>query len=239
MRIVAPLLATPLLAVLLLAGPGAGPAAAQQDPRSVVRVLGDGRVLVQPDVALVTFGVESTDVVLGAAQADAATRLQAVVDTLLARGVAREEVRTVRLAVTPIYDPRDSSRLQGYRVTSSVQARLSDLDQVGPTIDAATAAGANRVDGISFQVSDPKPPQDQARTLAFADARAKADQLAGLAGLRIVGVEEIAEAGAAPPTPRAPARTDTAIAPAPAAATPVEPGQQEVRSQVTVTFIMG
>jgi uncharacterized protein len=225
----------PAFVAMMLVGSAVSVAAAEEDPRSTVTVVGDGRVLVQPDLATVGFGVESTGPTVSAAQADAATRMQAVIDTLLAQGVAREDIRTTRLGVTPIYDQRDNSILRGYRVVNSVQAKLRDLGLVGQVVDAATAAGANRVEGISFEVEDLAGYKDQARGLAMANARAKADQLAGLAGVRIVGVKSIVESDAAA-TPVRAVRSD--VEAAPAAAPPVEPGQQEVRTQVSVTFIV-
>ena len=227
-----------LLAALLLGGIAVAPATAEEDPRPTVSVVGDGRVLVQPDVALVGFGVESVGPTLDAAQADASTRMQAVVDTLLASGVARDDIRTSRLSVSPVYDQRDNTLLRGYRVANSVQAKLRDLDRVGQVVDAATAAGANRVEGISFAVDDQTPHKDRARALAMDNARVKADQLAGLAGMRVVGIKSIAESD---PT-ATPVRAVPAAAPAPAQAAPpppIEPGQQEVRTQVAVTFILG
>ena len=233
MRVVAPLLAS-----LLLVGLGADRASAQEDPRPLVSVVGDGRVLVEPDVALVSLGVESTGQTLDAAQTDASTRMQAVVDTLLARGVARGDVRTTRLGVSPIYDQRDSTALRGYRVVNSVQVKLRDLGSVGAIVDAVTAAGANRVEGIAFQVDDLTPPKDQARVLAMANARAKADQLAALAGMRVIGIKSISESDPVSTPVRQPTRAEAAPAAAPAPAPPVEPGQQEVRTQVSVTFVM-
>ena len=229
---------TPLLAGLLLAGVGARPVAAEEDLRPLVSVVGDGRVLVQPDVALVNFGVESTGSTLEMAQADASTRMQAVVDTLLAHGVARDDIRTSRLGVSPIYDQRDSTALRGYRVVNSVQVKLRDLGSVGAIVDAVTAAGANRVEGIAFQVDDLTPPKDQARVLAMANARAKADQLAALAGMRVIGIKSISESDPVSSPVRQPTRAEAAPAAAPAPAPPVEPGQQEVRTQVSVTFVM-
>ena len=227
-----------LFAALMLAGYGVTAAAAEEDLRPLVSVVGDGRVLVQPDIALVNFGVESTAATLEAAQADASARMQAVVDTLLARGVAREDVRTTRLGVSPVYDQRDSTAVRGYRVVNSVQAKLRDLGSVGSIVDAVITAGANRVEGIAFQVDDLTPPKDQARVLAMANARAKADQLAGLAGMRVVGVKSISESDPVSTPVRQPARSEAAPAAAPAPAPPVEPGQQEVRTQVSATFVM-
>lgn len=210
--------------------------AAQPDPRSTVSVVGDGRVMVQPDIAAVSFGVEATGPTFAAAQADAATRMQAVIDTLTGLGVPRDDIRTSRLSANPVYDPKDNTIIRGYRANNSVQVTLRDLDRVGAIVDAVTTAGANRVEGISFAVEQIEAPKSQARALAMQNARAKADQLASLAGMRVTGVKAIEESDAT----STPVRAQPMMAPAPAAAAapPVEPGTQEVRSQVSVTFYM-
>jgi len=212
--------------------------AVADDLRSTISVLGDGRVLVQPDVAQASFGVEATGQTLSAAQADASTRMQAVVDALVAQGVPREEIRTSRLSANPVYDQKDNTIIRGYHASNSVQVKLRQLDQVGAIVDAVTAAGANRVDGLSFAVDNLEAPKGQARGLAVQNARIKADQLAGLAGLHVVGVKSIEEADASATPVRAQpmaARSDAYVA---ASAPPVEPGTQEVRTQVTVTYIV-
>ena len=210
---------------------------ATDDLRSTVTVVGDGRVLVQPDVAHVTFGAEATGQTLAAAQADAATRMQAVIDTLVGLGVPRAEIETSRLSAHPVYDQRDNSVITGYQASNAVQVKLRDLSQVGPIVDAVTAAGANRVQGIAFAVEQTEEPKGQARGLAMQNARTKADQLASLAGMRITAVKAIQELDSSSP-PR-PQPADTFAAPQAArAAPPVEPGTQEIRTQVTVTYIM-
>lgn len=235
--IVSALIAAAVLVVAVRPPAARAAVAAIDDLRSTITVVGDGRVLVQPDVANVTFGVEATAPTQAAAQADAATRMQAVVDILLGLGIPREEIRTNRLSAHPVYDQRDASVIRGYQASNSVQVKLRNLDQVGSIVDAVTAAGANRVDGIFFAVDQIEAPKGQARGLAMQNARAKADQLASLAGLRVVGVKAIQESDASsnPPRPQ-PARADAygAAAPAP----PVEPGTQEVGTQVTVTYIV-
>jgi uncharacterized protein YggE len=216
--------------------PARAAGAAADDLRSTVTVVGDGRVLVQPDVAHVTFGVEASGQTMAAAQGDAATRMQAVIDTLVGLGVPRDEIRTSRLSARPVYDQRDSSVIRGYQASNAVRVTLRDLTQVGQIVDAVTAAGANRVDGISFGVEQIEAPKGQARGLAMQNARTKADQLASLAGMRITGIKAIQESDASS-TPR-PQPADTFVAPQAAAAPPVEPGTQEVRTQVTVTYIV-
>src|SRR5690349_9067817 len=68
-------------------------AAAAEDLRSTISVVGDGRVVAQPDIARASFGVEATASTLSAAQADVATRMRAVVDTLTGLGVSRDDIR--------------------------------------------------------------------------------------------------------------------------------------------------
>jgi uncharacterized protein YggE len=210
--------------------------AAGVDLRSTVTVVGDGRVTIQPDLAQVTFGVEANGQTLAAAQADASTRMQAVIDGLIGLGIPREDIRTSRVSANPVYDPRDNTVIRGYRATNSVQVKLRELDRVGPIVDAITAAGANRVEGLTFSVEKIEEPKNQARALAVQNGRVKADQLASLAGMRVVAVKSIQESDASSsPTPVAQpmaARADGMAAP------PVEPGTQEIRTQVTVTYVM-
>jgi len=210
--------------------------AAGDDLRATVSVVGDGRVVVQPDVANVSLGVEATGQTLEAAQADASARMQAVVDTLVGLGIPRDDIRTNRLSANPVYDQKDNTVIRGYRAANSVQVKLRQLNQVGAVVDAVTAAGANRVDGISFALDQLEGPKGQARGLAMQNARTKADQLAGLAGMRIVGVKSIQEADAS----GTPARFQPAAASADSFSSPppIEPGTQEVRTQVTVTYVM-
>jgi uncharacterized protein YggE len=212
-------------------------AAAQEDLRSTLSVVGDGRVLVQPDTVFTGFGVESASASLTEAQNDAFSRMQSVIDAIVALGVAREDVKTRSINIATEYDQQQRTRIRAYRVSSSVQVQIRNLTAAGSIIDAAVAAGANRVDGISFTVADQTPLKDQARALALANARQKADQLASLAGMRVAGVKAIAESDAT----STPVRTDRTAAAAPAATTappPVEPGEQEVRTQVSVTYII-
>jgi uncharacterized protein len=212
------------------------PSATASDLRSTVTVVGDGRVTTQPDLALVTFGVEANGQTLAEAQADGATRMQAVIDGLIGLGIPREDIRTSRISANPVYDPKDNTVIRGYRASNSVQVKLRELGRVGQIVDAMTAAGANRVEGLSFSVEKIEEPKNQARALAVQNGRGKADQLASLAGMRVVAVKAIQESDASSAPPQAPqpmaARAEGMAAP------PVEPGAQEVRTQVTVTYII-
>jgi hypothetical protein len=140
------------------------------------------------------------------------------------------------VSANPVYDQRDNTIIRGYRAANSVQVKLHDLDRVGQIVDAITAAGANRVEGLLFTVEKIEEPKNQARALAVQNARAKAEQLASLTGMRVVGVKAIQESDASSaPVPQALTARPAGAAAAPP---PVEPGTQEVRTQVTITYII-
>ena len=166
---------------------------------------------------------------------DAFTRMQSVIDAIVAQGVAREDIKTRSINISTEYDQQDRTKIRAYRVSSSVQVQIRNVSTTSQVIDAAVAAGANRVDGISFAVADQTPYKDQARALAMANARQKADQLASLAGMRIVAVKAISRvrrnvyAGALGASGVRGSRGRPGSGGA---------GEQEVRTQVSVVYII-
>lgn len=224
-------LAIVLAAVLVLSGPVA---TAQTDQNGGISVVGEGQVLATPDLARVTFGVEQTDPSLSQAMANARTSMEAVLTRLEQLGVSREDIQTVDFSVSPIYDNRgDAAVLRGYRVSNAVRVTLRDFNQVGSVLDEVVAAGATRVQGISFGTSREAELHDQAREQAVADARRKAEQLARAAGVSLGSITSIDASGTGGVSPV------REMSVAQAAATPIEGGQLEIRTMVRVTWAIG
>jgi len=193
-----------------------------------VSVAGEGQVTITPDLATLTFGVESSGTDLAAAQGDNATRTQAVLDRLKSLNIAANDLQTTGYNIQPQYD-RDQ-KLTGYRIVNAVRVVVRDLKNVGPTIDGAVNAGANRVSGISFDAANKDDATRRAREAAVADARRKAEQYAQLTGMTLGGVMQISETvGAAEYRTAAPAS-------AAAGATPIEPGQGSITINVQISY---
>ncbi len=233
------------LAVVLggVGSPSAGPepaAAATPVPGGVaartVSVSGEGTITVKPDLAHVVFGVVTTDADLSRAQSENATRMGAILDRLKALGIEEKDLQTVGYNISPQHG-RDGGQVTGYVVSNGVRATVRDLGRLGATIDAASAAGANRVGGISFDLANKDDALRRAREAAVADARAKAEQYARLVSAQLgapVTITENSNSGAAPQyqAPRA-----AAAAPGqPAPTTPIETGEGTVRLAVQITY---
>jgi uncharacterized protein len=162
---------------------------------AAITVNGTGVVWAEPDQAVVELGWSGVDADVGAAVAEGNEVIAAIRDAAVALGVDPLDVRTTGFHVwrEERYDDRDGPRLVGFRVSHMLQVVLRDVELVGELIAAATEAGANQVGGIAFTVADRHALEQEARVLAFASARQRAEQLAALAGANLGSAIEIEE----------------------------------------------
>jgi uncharacterized protein YggE len=202
-----------------------------------ITVPGRGSVRVEPDVASLRFGVVIVRPTAAEARAAAATTMDGVIAALTGGGVDRRDLRTglVGLDAVRDYSSGGAPRTTGYQLTNKVETTVRAIDTVGALIDAALAAGATSMDGLEFRVDDPTTALTEARRLAVADARARAETLAAEAGVRLGEVIEIFEGGALLPGPPRPMAA-FALKAAADVSTPVEAGANELEIAVTVTF---
>lgn len=207
-----------------------------------ITVGGTANVAGTPDTLLLDLSVVATATTVSAALSSANRSAGAVQKSLLGSGVAKRDLQTSGLNISPDYDYSKSGtpRLKGYQVAESITAKLRDLARAGDAIGRAVSAGGNavRVNGISLDLEDTGAMVSAARDKAFADARTKAEQYAKAAGRSLGEVVSIAEdVGTPSPTPMPYAGLD--LARADAKSVPIQPGSQDVSVSVTVVFSMG
>jgi uncharacterized protein len=187
-----------------------------------ISVNGHGEAQGQPDIARVTLGVETRSKVATEATDLANQQMAAVIAVIKQQGVADKDIRTQNFSVNfeqqpepyppqPIEAPPSKERgataqaapaapasdlPRGfYRVSNTVQVSIRELGKLGTILGAATASGANSVWGIQFDIEDPSKLEADARQKAMAQARARAEQLAQLAGVKLGKVISVGESG--------------------------------------------
>ncbi len=204
-----------------------------------IAVSGEGTVSVRPDIALVNLGIEVTAETVAGARDEAADAMQAMQDAMGDEGVADEDIQTQYFNIYPQYNYSESSGPQiiGYVVSNQVQVKVRNLDSVSAVLDASIEAGGDavRVNGITFTVEDPDEFLGDARREAVTDARAKAEVLAEAAGVKLgtaISINESTNFGGDIYYPAADARMEGGLG----GATPVNPGEQELRVYVSVVF---
>jgi uncharacterized protein YggE len=198
-------------------------------------VQGVGTVSGTPDTVTLNLGVQVQGASATAALATASSKAQALIDTLTGAGVAKADIQTGYVSVYPNY--LGSGVIAGYWASNSVTAVVHDVDKAGPIIDAATNAvgDGTTLGGVSFSIADTSGLYAQARKMAVDQARQHAEQLATAAGGSVGAVLSIDEATQEVPMPIA-AAPATTMAGAPSAATPIEPGRQQLQLSVKVVF---
>jgi uncharacterized protein len=166
-----------------------------------VTVIGDSQAKISPDTAVITFSVVTQGKQAVEAQQQNAQKSEAVkkaVEVITAD--AKAEIKTSDYNLSPEQDYYSGKmpKILGYEVKNTVTVSIDKLDRVGSIIDAATAAGANSVQGIQFVVGEASPAQGEALSLATKQAMAKAESIAKSLNGKIVRVVQTIEGGVPP-----------------------------------------
>lgn len=202
-----------------------------------ISVTGNGVAYGEPDMATVELGVQITHEDLAAANEEAAQTATQLFAAMAELGIAEEDVRTAYFNVW--LETNYESRLEAgpstpqYRVSNVLSVTVRDIDQVGAVLSRGLEAGANTVNSVNYSISNSDALADEARELAVADARRKAEQLASLSGVSLGEVVMIqdGQGSSAPPAFRAAFSAE-------AADVPVSGGQLAVNASVQIRFAL-
>jgi uncharacterized protein len=209
--------------------------AAQEPP--VIVAQGEAIVRQPPDVAWVQIAVEARGAKPEEARQKAAEAMTAVLGTLKST-VPANNIRTSTLAVTPEtdYTPATGSRLKGYLARNQVEVRVDSLDLLSKVMDASVTSGATSISGVRFDVKARAQYEREALRSAVQDATERAQAIAAGAGRSLGPVLRLQEQRIS----NAPYRVSMGGAGGGgrggvADATPINPGEIEIRAVVVLT----
>lgn len=244
------LMSVALAATLSIAGaafaqvsPPVDPAAiaAVPDTNNTIFVIGTATQKVQPDTVTVVFAVETVEETAAGALESNSRSMGSILAALLDAGVAENETSTAYFSIGPNYNYTESGRneLTGYTVTNAIMVKSHDLEMAANWIDVAISAGANRVDSLSFSLSEKRLDEIKADLVqdAIDNARNKAEALAQALDVRVTGVKAATLYDFDAPVMPFPLTIATATA-EDALRTPILPGEQTVTTTVGVVYGM-
>src|SRR4051812_34889067 len=199
-----------------------------------VTVAGDATSKVEPDAAVLVLSVVTQNTQAITAQQENARKSEAVAKAIKATAAANAEIKTSDYSLQPQYDYRDNQlpKIIGYDARNTVIVTMSDLNNVGAVIDAASRAGANSVDNVSFILRQTSPARGQALADATQQAMNKANSIAQALGGHVLRVvEENENATVATQAQAYDMRSETYEV-TKARPTPITPGQLSIKSNV-------
>ncbi len=199
-----------------------------------ITVSGTGVAYGEPDQAVLTVGVSVPNEAVRTALGDADARMSAVRAALVAGGVAELDIRTASFNVwrQDIYDDKGNPQGERYHVEHQFEVVVRNVASVGELLAASVEAGANSVGGITYTIANPDELMATARAAAMHDAMARAEQLAGLAGVKLTAPTSIVEASSGGQAPQ----YDVRFSMAADNSSPVSGGQLAVQVSVSVTY---
>lgn len=164
--------------------------------QSTFDVTGMSEISVVPDNAEVTVGLEVVKPKVAEAQIQVNQVMSDLTTKLKAMGIDPKDIKTENYSVNPNYDyTAGSQKTNGYRVHSSLLINVKQFDKINSIIDTATAAGATEVGNVNFTLSTEKEldVKKQARKEAIDKAKHNAEELSGLAGMRLGKIVNVME----------------------------------------------
>lgn len=167
-------------------------------PRRVLVASGSAEVEVEPDIARISLGVKATRDTPTAAATEVRKGVASIKAALADLGVGEDAIETSELYLGEAQEYNYQTRrteLLGYKAYHWLRVTLKneDFDKLPDVVDSAIAAGATRLHDLTFELEDDTPVRARALAEATQAARLKAQEMAGAAGARIVGVQRISQ----------------------------------------------
>ena len=205
----------------------------------VISVQGEGRVFASPDVAQISFGMQTGRQKTAEKALDVLSdRMNAVFAALKDQGIEEKDITTEFLSLNPAYDWQNGVRIdRGFEANQSLRVKIRDLEKVGDVLSVATAAGANQAGGVSFTIDDPEELREAAREKAITNGAEKAEKLAVQLGKKLGKLRGFADGGVPVPVyGKNIVMESIGIGGGGGGPAPVPSGEQEIRVLVNLSY---
>ena len=216
------------------------------DPsEQTISVSGSATASSNPDTLVIVLGVESEAKTANESLSENSNSLNSVISSLTNSGLSEDDIQTSNFSIYPMYDSiKDFNGnwqqvLTGYRVSNILSIQTDKIDSAGDIIDAAVSSGANRVDNVSFQLSDEKYQKisDDLIADAINDATQKAEKALVPLKQKIVGVKSVVIHDNVVPYYDSPMRASfDGFAESSMKSAPIMSGDEEIITNVSVVF---
>jgi len=221
-----------LLVLILLIGGLA--MISHHSPRGTVAVTGSATVTAVPDTASFQVGVNTNGPTPGAALSANNARIALVQNALISGGVAKKDIQTSNLSVSPTTN--NAGVITGYYASDTLNVTMPNSSKVGVVIDSAVKAGGTgaQLSGISFTLSHNGAALKMARAQALQNALSIAQSL-GTTGKFHVGKIKSLTDNESQNTPT-PIMYGSVASDALKTSVPIQSGTESVNVQVNVVY---
>jgi uncharacterized protein YggE len=198
-------------------------------------VSGEGRTYAKPDIAKVSLGVQTKGFKSQEVVIQNNEKMNAIIKSIKELEVKEKDIQTTVYSLNPVYDYTENGRIfRGYSLDQQIEVKIRNFDNIGAVLDKAGAGGANIIGDLNFTVDDMEKLRSEARAKAIAQAKEKANNLIGQAGLKIKKLVNISEGYS--PTPIFLQQGYGSSMMEKSNVPQIEAGQMEINMTVTLTY---
>ena len=216
----------------------------KQEEHSTVLVSGIGIILVQPDMVQMNINTSYTAQTMQQAKREVDTKMQQIMNILKADNIEDKDIKTVSLGYDrEIEYINGRNVLIGQRAYQAIVVTINDIvnnpNRLPELLDKLTAIDRVVITNIIFDTKDKTELFSQSRELAYQKALDKANQYAELTGHKIVKALRVSEERNRDIL-RVSSHSNVAYDAAgySTSASAVPTGEQEVITEILVTFLM-
>jgi hypothetical protein len=181
--------------------PGTPVSDASSNVAGTITVTGFGKARANPDRASVSVGVNVADEDITRAVEESNETIARITEAVKGLGVEEADIQTTNFSIwaEEQWDSETGQRKEEklYRIDSTIQINVNDVEKVGELLEVSIASGANNVYGLSFGIQDPSSLAADARVGALDDARQRAEQIAQELGVTLGEVQSAVEVSGA------------------------------------------
>ncbi len=234
------LILSTILLVFLLGLPSLAQAEVNGSPNvPVVVVSAYGTVDVTPDQAQISMAVVESNPNLSKAMELNNRHTEQALSALKNAGISGDDINTFNFSVYPQYNYSETGQnnIIGYQVTNEISVLVRDLNKLGKILDTALNSGANNLNYINFEKSDTSIAENQALIQAVKRAREKALVLSNASGMNLGRLLSITE-GYSQPVSYGNMVYAGKEGVGGAGAVPINPGELQIKANVTIIYEM-
>ncbi|AEM73671.1 SIMPL domain-containing protein [Caldicellulosiruptor acetigenus] len=204
--------------------------------KTEITVKGQASVYVEPDIAILTFGVVSEDVSADAAYSQTAAKINKTIDAVKKLGIDPKDIKTLRVNVYPKYSYNKddgTSKIVGFYASTDLTVTVRNLSIVGKVIDTAFKNGVNTFSSLTFDISNSSSYYNQALSKALENAKQKASTIAKGLGISLGKPKSVTENSYVNNPPIVYYKAE---AMASSTSTQIQPGTIEIKAEVTLVY---
>jgi hypothetical protein len=208
--------------------------------QNMITVNGFGKTSVAPNLAVISFGVQSKKATTEEAQADNTMVTNKLMDAVKGLGIEAKDLKTQNYSLyenTTWNSETNKQESLGWIVYQSLEIKVRDNAKVSEVLNLAGKYGVTDVNGPNFQLDDTSAYKADAREAAIADAKSQAEQLAKQLGVRLGEVTGYSEWENSPSYPMY-AYADSMMGGKAESAPSIAPGETEVGLNVSITYLL-